>query len=57
MIESVVADLVGIGRSESTGMTGARTSAVMDAALAGYYGSREGEFWRHPDAWPGKPAR
>ncbi len=57
MIESVVAELAGLGRSESTGTTGARTSAVMDAALEGYYGSREGEFWRNPAAWPGRPSR
>jgi len=57
MIESVVEDLVGIGRSASTGATAARTSAVMDAALAAYYGSREGEFWRHPRSWPGRPTR
>lgn len=54
MIESVVADLVGRGRCESTGSSGARTSAVMDAALEGYYGSRQGEFWRSPTRWPGR---
>jgi predicted dehydrogenase len=56
MIESVVADLRGLGQAESTGVTAARTSAVMDAALAGYYGSREGAFWQNPSAWPGRRA-
>jgi predicted dehydrogenase len=54
MIESVVADLRGLGRAESTGATAARTSAVMDAALEGFYGSRDGAFWQTPSAWPGR---
>jgi len=57
MIESVVADLRGIGRAESTGVTAARTSAVMDAALEGYYGPRDGAFWQTPAAWPGRRPR
>ena len=57
MIESVVAELAGTGRCESTGASGARTSAVMDAALEGYYGSRNGEFWRTPENWPGRRSR
>ena len=55
MIESVVADLRGLGRAESTGVTAARTSAVLDAALEGYYGPRDGPFWLNPSAWPGRP--
>jgi predicted dehydrogenase len=57
MIESVVADLRGLGRAESTGVTAARTSSVMDAALEGYYGPRDGAFWQTPSAWPGRPRR
>src|SRR5258705_1374857 len=54
MIESVVADLRGLGRAESTGVTAARTSAVIDAALERYYGPRDGPFWLKPSAWPGR---
>jgi predicted dehydrogenase len=56
MIESVVADLRGLRRAESTGVTAARTSAVMDAVLEAYYGPRDGPFWLNPSAWPGRPA-
>jgi predicted dehydrogenase len=56
MIESVVADLRGLGRAESTGVTAARTSAVMDAALESFYGPRDGAFWQTPSAWPGRRA-
>ncbi len=57
MIQSVVAELLGTGQCASTGVTAARTSAVMDAVLEGYYGSRSGSFWADPQAWPGRPAR
>jgi 1,5-anhydro-D-fructose reductase (1,5-anhydro-D-mannitol-forming) len=56
MIETVVAELQGLGRCESTGISGARTSAVMDTVLEGYYGSRAAGFWRDPRAWPGRRA-
>jgi predicted dehydrogenase len=54
MIETVVGDLLGRGHCESTGVSGARTSAVIDAVLEGYYGSRAAGFWRNPHAWPGR---
>lgn len=54
MIQAVVDDLRGLGRCASTGRTAARTSDVMDRALLGYYGSRDGEFWKHPERWPGR---
>jgi 1,5-anhydro-D-fructose reductase (1,5-anhydro-D-mannitol-forming) len=59
MIQAVVDALEGKGAPPSTGISAARTSAVMDQALASYYGSREGEFWREPSRWPGRrsPAR
>jgi predicted dehydrogenase len=57
MIESVVADLRGLGQAESTGATAARTSAVIDAVLEGYYGPRDGAFWQDPSAWPGRRGR
>jgi 1,5-anhydro-D-fructose reductase (1,5-anhydro-D-mannitol-forming) len=59
MIQAVVDALEGKGAPPSTGISAARTSAVMDQVLASYYGSREGEFWRDPSQWPGRrsPAR
>jgi predicted dehydrogenase len=54
MIETVVAELLGSGRCESTAVSGARTSAVMDEVLAGYYGTRAVGFWNDPSAWPGR---
>jgi 1,5-anhydro-D-fructose reductase (1,5-anhydro-D-mannitol-forming) len=56
LIETIVAELLGRGRCESTGPSAARTSAVMDAALEGYYGARDSEFWRSPAEWPGAPS-
>jgi predicted dehydrogenase len=38
MIEAIVNELNGVGRSPSTGETGARTSRVMDQVLAGWRG-------------------
>ena len=54
LIQSIVDELHGRGRCDSTGVSAARTSAVMDAALAGYYGTRADGFWRDPGAWPGR---
>jgi hypothetical protein len=54
MIESVVRTLLGEGSCESTGDSGARTQAVMDAALSGYYGGRDRAFWCDPESWPGR---
>ncbi len=54
MIETVVADLLGRGKCDSTGASGARTSADMDQVLARYYGTRDVGFWRDPPAWPGR---
>jgi 1,5-anhydro-D-fructose reductase (1,5-anhydro-D-mannitol-forming) len=53
-IQSMVDELLGRGRCPSTGASAARTSRVMDRVLTSYYGSREGEFWRAPEAWPGR---
>jgi predicted dehydrogenase len=52
MIATVVAALLGEGTCESTGITAARTQAVMDVALEGYYGGRGGDFWSDPARWP-----
>ncbi len=54
MIQTIVDDLRGQGSCSSTGVTGARTSAVMDRALASYYGSRADGFRKHPERWPGR---
>jgi 1,5-anhydro-D-fructose reductase (1,5-anhydro-D-mannitol-forming) len=54
MIQSIVDELRGRGRSDSTGVSAARTQAVMDAVLLGYYGTRDDGFWRTPEAWPGR---
>lgn len=54
MIETIVDCLRGQGSCPSTGVTGARTSDVMDRALLGYYGTRDDGFWKHPERWPGR---
>jgi len=56
MIQSIVDELHGRGRCDSTGVSAARTSAVMDTVLLDYYGSREDGFWRAPENWPGRRA-
>lgn len=52
-IQSVTDELEGRGRRPSNAESGARTSRVMDQALEGYYGTREGAFWSAPRTWPG----
>jgi predicted dehydrogenase len=54
LIQTVVDALHGRGVCPSTGVSAARTSQVMDRVLAGYYGSRDPGFWRHPERWPGR---
>lgn len=54
LIQTVVSSLLGRGECPSTGRSAARTSAVMDRALLGYYGTREDGFWREPERWPGR---
>ncbi len=54
LIQTVVDDLLGRGRCPSTGESAARTSRVLDEALAGYYGGRDDPFWLRPDTWPGR---
>jgi predicted dehydrogenase len=59
LVQAVVDALHGRGDAPSTGMSAARTSAVIDRVLVGYYGTREEGFWRAPHRWPGRrfPAR
>jgi 1,5-anhydro-D-fructose reductase (1,5-anhydro-D-mannitol-forming) len=54
LIQSIVDELHGNGKCPSTGESAARTSAVMDAVLSGYYGGREDAFWQRPETWPGR---
>lgn len=54
LIQSIVDDLLGRGRCPSTGESARRTSAVMDAVLADYYGGRGDEFWLREEIWPGR---
>ena len=54
LVQQVVDELRGLGRCPSTGESAQRTSEVMDAALASYYGDRNGAFWEHPESWPGR---
>jgi predicted dehydrogenase len=57
LIQAIVDALHGQGKSPSTGVSGARTSRVMDQALESYYGTRESDFWAHPERWPGRRVR
>ena len=56
LIQTVVDALEGKGSCPSTAVSAARTSAVMDEALASYYGARDGAFWLEPHRWPGRRA-
>ena len=57
MIQTVVDHLRGRGHCDSMGVSAARTSAVIDAVLRGYYGTRDDGFWRFPESWPGWRAK
>jgi predicted dehydrogenase len=57
MIATVVDELRGVGRCESTGVSAARTQRAMDVALDGYYRGRQRDFWRDPASWIGAPGR
>lgn len=54
LIQTIVSQLRGCGRCESTGESAARTAMVMDAVLQGYYGTRADGFWQDPRRWPGR---
>lgn len=54
LIQSIVDDLHGKGKCPSTGVTAARTSAVIDKVLERYYGGRADSFWSRPETWPGR---
>ena len=51
LVQTIVDELLGRGKCPSTGESAARTSAVMDAALVNYYGTRDDAFWLRPQTW------
>ena len=51
LVQTIVDELLGRGQCPSTGVSAARTSAVMDAVLEGYYGGRDDAFWLRPQTW------
>jgi 1,5-anhydro-D-fructose reductase (1,5-anhydro-D-mannitol-forming) len=54
LIQTVVDDLRGKGKSSSTGESAARTSRVLDWVLESFYGGREDGFWFRQETWPGR---
>jgi len=54
LIQTIVDEMLGRGTCPSSGRSAARTAAVMDAVLEGYYGGREDAFWERPAFWPGR---
>ena len=54
LIQTVVDELLGGGTCPSTGVSAARTSAVMDAALSSFYNGRDDAFWARPNTWNSK---
>ncbi len=57
MIQSIVDELHGRGKCLSTGVSAARTSFVMDAALESYYGGRTDDFWNRSQSWARRTTR
>ena len=57
LVQMVTDELRGVGQAPSRGENAIRTSKVMDAALSGYYGGREDEFWLRERDWPGQKKR
>jgi 1,5-anhydro-D-fructose reductase (1,5-anhydro-D-mannitol-forming) len=51
LIQTVVNALLDRGTCPSTGHSAARTSAVMDVALATFYNGRDDAFWDRPHTW------
>ncbi len=56
LIQTIVDELRGKGQCDSTARSAARTSAIIDTVLSGYYGTRADGFWRTPERWPGRRA-
>lgn len=53
LVQTIVDELLGRGTCPSSGVSAARTSAVMDCVLRDYYGGRYDDFWARPGTWPG----
>jgi len=53
LVQTIVDELLGCGTCPSTGVSAARTSAVIDCVLSDYYGGRSDDFWARPSTWPG----
>ena len=51
MVRSVVEDLLGLGRCESRAGDVLSTYHVIDTVLESYYGSRQDDFWNHPERY------
>lgn len=49
MVQTVVEDLLGIGRCESRAEEVLCTYEVIDQVLDEFYGGRKGDFWNHPE--------
>ena len=54
LVQTIVDELAGRGTCPSTGVSAARTSAVMDTVLSSYYGGRDDAFWERQGRWPGE---
>lgn len=51
MVQSVVADLLGLGKCESRAEDALSTYFIIDQVLDGYYGGRQDDFWNHPERY------
>lgn len=51
MVQSVVEDLLGLGRCESRAEDALSTYWVIDRVLDDYYGGRQDDFWNHQDRY------
>jgi predicted dehydrogenase len=51
LVQTIVDELMGRGTCPSRGVSAARTSRVIDAALETYYGGRGDDFWTRPQTW------
>ena len=51
MVQTVVEDLLGLGRCLSHAADVLSTYAVIDQVLDGYYGGRQDDFWNHPERY------
>ena len=51
MVQSVVEDLLGLGRCESRAEAVLSTYSVIDQVLDHYYGGRQDDFWLYPDRY------